>query len=371
MNIKTIGIVGGGQLGMMIAIEAKKLEYKVAILDPNENCSAKGIADIFFAYDYSNIEGIKKLNKISDIVTYEFENVDENILYEYIDSKKLVQGIKSLQISKNRKKEKNFLNSINVPTTNFMTINTFDDFKKAIKTYDYKCVLKTCVDGYDGKGQCVINSKNYDEKEIVSLIENGECILEKLVNINKEASVIIARNVSGDIVYLPIAENINESGILSKSIVPARLNNEIQDKILMYAKLIAKEIELVGVMGVEFFIDENNNILVNELAPRVHNSGHYSLDGCSINQFYLHLLALMDVSLKQENIFVTTPCVMVNCLGQHYEKAKLECLKHLNWHPYFYKKDKCKFNRKMGHINIVGTDIESILLEVDNTNIWK
>lgn len=370
MNYKTLGIIGGGQLGMMIAKEAKNLELKVIILDPNKECSASQYADVCLDYPFNSVEGMQKMNKLADIVTYEFENINEEILSKYIDNEKLVQGINALQICKNRAKEKEFLVSNNIPIADFKIINSYEGFLIEASDFNYNCVLKSCLEGYDGKGQIVITSKKYDEEKVKNIISKGYCVLEKLVSIKHEASIMVARNKKGDVVVLPVSENINENGILIKSIVPARLNNKLIKDMEVVAKKIATSIDLIGVMGVEFFIDNNDELLVNELAPRVHNSGHYSLDGCSVNQFYLHILALFNETLDQNDIYAIGHCVMVNCLGQHYEAAKLECLNHLNWHPYFYSKGMCKQNRKMGHINIVGNDVNSIIDEIEKTKIW-
>ncbi|MFB4475676.1 ATP-grasp domain-containing protein, partial [Oceanobacillus caeni] len=220
---QTIGIIGGGQLGRMMAMEARYMGYKIAVLDPTPNCPTAQVADVQITAPYDDMDAIKQLTDISDVITYEFENVDLEAA-TYIESKgKLPQGSYALEVTQNREKEKMLMRNLNLPTPKFAIVTNADDCEKALKDFTYPAVIKTCRGGYDGKGQLKLNSQ-IDLQEALAFAEkNGHCIIEEWIPFDKEISVIFTRSASGDMTYFPISENEHRDHILYKTTVPANI----------------------------------------------------------------------------------------------------------------------------------------------------
>lgn len=367
---KTIGIIGGGQLGQMMALSAKYGGMKVITLDPTPNCPCGQVADEQIVAEYSDVKAIEKLAEKSDVLTYEFENVDLRALESVAKKVAVPQGTNLLYITKHRLREKNFLKETGCQTAPYLPVKNMTYLKDAIEKIGYKCVLKTCEGGYDGHGQVVLKDEtDLNNPEIKEILGTKDCILEGWVNYLVEASVMVARNASGDISVFPVSENYNADEILHISIVPARISADIYEKAQKIAKRIAEAIDLRGILGVEMFILKNGDIYINELAPRPHNSGHYSIEACNFSQFDIHDRAVCNWPLPK--IKLLSKVVMVNVLGQHVQGVRNIIPKKPDWHFHDYGKDENHYNRKMGHVTILTDDIEKTLMEINETHIWK
>ncbi|MGI1803499.1 5-(carboxyamino)imidazole ribonucleotide synthase [Limosilactobacillus reuteri] len=364
----TIGIIGGGQLGQMMALDAKQTGMKVVILDPTPHCPAGQVADEQIVAPYADTKAIEKLADKADVLTYEFENVDLNALEDVQDRVYLPQGTNLLYTTKNRLREKNFLRQAGVKTAPFMAVHTSAELKDAVKKIGYPAVLKTSEGGYDGHGQEVLRNKD-DLDKCAPILATGDCILEGWVPFNRECSVMVGRNEDGEITAFPVSENIHHDEILHLSIVPARISSELQQKAQKIAVQIAQAINLRGILGVEMFVTDDGEIYINELAPRPHNSGHYSIEACNFSQFAIHNRAICNWPLPQVELL--KPVVMVNVLGQHIDGVRQQIQKKANWHFHDYGKAEVRHNRKMGHVTILTDDIEATLAEIDNTGIWS
>ena len=363
----TIGIIGGGQLGQMMALDAKQTGMKVIILDPTPNCPAGQVADEQIVAPYADTKAIEKLADKADVLTYEFENVDLNALEDVQDRVYLPQGTNLLYTTKNRLREKNFLRQAGVKTAPFMAVHTSAELKDAVKKIGYPAVLKTSEGGYDGHGQEVLRNKD-DLDKCAPILATGDCILEGWVPFNRECSVMVGRNEDGEITAFPVSENIHHDEILHLSIVPARISSELQQKAQKIAVQIAQAINLRGILGVEMFVTDDGEIYINELAPRPHNSGHYSIEACNFSQSPIHNRAICNWPLPQVELL--KPVVMVNVLGQHVNGVRQQIQKKANWHFHDYGKAEVRHNRKMGHVTILTDDIEATLAEIDNAGIW-
>ncbi|MCC5895399.1 MAG: 5-(carboxyamino)imidazole ribonucleotide synthase [Alkalibacterium sp.] len=366
----TIGIIGGGQLGRMMAFSAKERGYRIAVLDPTPDCPTAQVADWHIEAAYDDLDALKELAERSDVLTYEFENVDAETIDRVQNEVNIAipQGTDLLLITQNRLSEKDFLKKAGIPIASYAKIETKADLIDAISTLGYPCVLKTIRGGYDGKGQSVLKSDS-DIAEAVSLLGNGICVLEEWVSFKKELSIMVARNESGQVVTMPVSENIHYDNILLKSIVPARVSDETLNEARLIAETIAEKMALVGVLGVELFFTESGEIYANELAPRPHNSGHYSIEACSDSQFDLHIRAICGYPLPEVELL--KPAVMVNILGEHFEKALELNSSQPKWHVHDYGKNGVKVGRKMGHVTILTDAIEETLRTIDETKIWN
>lgn len=366
----TIGIIGGGQLGRMMAFSAKERGYKIAVLDPTPDCPTAQVADWHIEAAYDDEKALKALAERSDVLTYEFENVDAETIErvrEQVDVA-IPQGTELLVITQNRLNEKEFLKNTGIPIASYAKIETEADVMDALEHIGYPSVLKTIRGGYDGKGQVVLNSES-DLNEALALLQKGVCVLEEWVDFDKEISIMVVRNGSGESVTLPVSENSHEDNILLKSIVPARVSDETVVEAERIAKVIAEKIQLVGALGVEFFLTASGDLYTNELAPRPHNSGHYSIEACTDSQFDLHIRAVCGYPLPKVELL--KPVVMVNILGEHLEQALELNETQPSWHVHDYGKKEAKTGRKMGHVTILTDDLAKTLKDIDETKIWN
>jgi len=356
---KTIGIIGGGQLARMMSLEAKAMGYNVAVLEPTPNGPCAQVCDIEIIGAYNDMEAIKKLAEISDVITYEFENIDYEALTYLEKNAYLPQGSNVLKVTQNRNFEKTAIKNMGIPVPEFHLINSLEELHSKVF---YPSVLKTTTGGYDGKGQVVLKSEADLPSEITQ-----ECILEEWMPYSKEVSVIVARSTSGETSVFPVSENIHVNNILHLSIVPARISKEVEAKAINCARKISEELNAIGLLGIEMFV-VNDEIYVNELAPRPHNSGHYTIDSCQTSQFEQHVRAVCGLPLG--DIKQHTPVVMVNILGQHMKDLNqyLPLLKNSKLH--LYGKADAVVNRKMGHVNMLG-DIETSLETIKKSEIWR
>lgn len=361
----TIGIIGGGQLGKMMAQSAKRQGYRVIVLDPQPDCPTSQVCDQQIVAGYDEPQALRQLAEQCDVITYEFENVDCDTIAQTLSPTLFPQGIRTLQVSQNRLAEKAFLTEQQIPVGAFQAVRSVQDLANAIEKIGYPAVLKTTRFGYDGKGQVVLKSEA-DLDKARQLAENQECVLEAWVHFEKEVSIMIGRNLNGDCSIFPVSENIHLNNILHLSIVPARISPSLAEKVQACAEKIANALNLVGMLGVEFFVTENE-VYVNEIAPRPHNSGHYSIEACNFSQFDTAIAAVLNLPMPK--IRLNSPVVMVNVLGQHQQAVYAEKARQPQWHFHDYGKHESKHNRKMGHITILG-EIETSLNAITQTQIW-
>ncbi|WP_394235695.1 5-(carboxyamino)imidazole ribonucleotide synthase [Niallia oryzisoli] len=364
---QTIGIIGGGQLGRMMALAAKAKGFRIAVLDPTEDCPCGQVADITITGEYSDLDSIKKLADVSDVITYEFENIDAACLQWLNEHTYVPQGVKLLEITQDRTKEKAAIQHAGVEVAPYAVIETKEDITKYLKELGLPAVLKTARGGYDGKGQFVIRTEE-QAAEAAELLKAGTCVLEKWIPFEKEISVIICRNGNGEHAVFPVGENIHRDNILHETIVPARINEESKKSAIQKAIQLAESFQLVGTLAVEMFLT-SDGIYVNELAPRPHNSGHYSIEACETSQFEQHILAVCNWPLGSTELL--KPAVMVNILGEHQEAVIEKIPEVKDWKIHLYGKKEAKYKRKMGHVTILSHSIETALTEIEESGIWQ
>jgi len=345
MSDITLGIIGSGQLGSLLCQAAKKLNIKTVIISDDEQGPAKNYSDQFIFAKYDNIDKVKEFIGKVDIVTYEFENIPIEILKSIDQEKKVLPKPDINKIIQNRKLEKSFANDLGIKTTEWAFIKSAYDVKQNKKLLPG--ILKTNTLGYDGHGQFVLNSLSDIKKDWCF---TKDYILEQKVDLKKEISVVITRFKNGEhYIYEPI-ENIHKDQILKYSKIPADIKSETYKKSQDSAKLIAEKLDYIGTMCVEYFIDQNNNLLLNEIAPRVHNSGHLTINAFNVSQFENHIRAVCE--LKKVEVKKIANAEMKNILGIEIEEYRK---KEYKSEEYFfdYRKKIVKNKRKMGHLTIL------------------
>jgi 5-(carboxyamino)imidazole ribonucleotide synthase len=341
-----IGIIGGGQLGMMMAEEAKKLNHSIVSLDPNRNSSILLYTDCHISKQYDDEEVLQYMSETCDVITYEFENVNYMKLSKY--GNMIPQGTEALKISSNRILEKEFAKSLEINVPKFVQV-------KSLKDIFTPCIIKTSTGGYDGKGQIKITSKEQIDR--IENIDKINYICEEFINFDYEISVIATRDKYGNVVFYPIPINKHKKGILFVSIVDGKIPEKVQEQAINFTKKIIEKLDYVGTLAVEYFV-KDNTVIFNEFAPRPHNSGHYSLDGCDVSQFKNHILAITGQKVIAPKLKHTT--IMINVLGQnkrYYDKARM----FENVKIYDYNKRSTLKNRKIGHINIIDKQDEKAI----------
>lgn len=364
---QTIGIIGGGQLGRMMALAAKASGFNIAVLDPTPNCPCGQVADIEITAQYNDLQALQELADVSDVITFEFENINGAALEWLKQHTYIPQGSELLKISQNRIIEKASITQAGVEVAPYAVIQSVSDLYEQVDNIGYPSVLKTATGGYDGKGQLVLKSKE-DIEQAIEILNHGDCVLEAWVPFVKEISVIVTRNVNGETKVFPVAENIHRENILYQSIVPARISKQTEDTAIEKAILIANSMKLVGTLAVEMFVTEEEKIYINELAPRPHNSGHYTMEACETSQFEQHIRAVCNWKLADTTLL--KPVVMVNILGEHMEPLLKKIPELSNWKIHLYGKSEAKVKRKMGHVNILRKTTDDALNEAERSHIW-
>ena len=346
MSDITLGIIGSGQLGSMLCQAAKKLNVKTVVISDDKQGPAQNYCDQFIFSKYNDQTKIKDfINKV-DFVTFEFENIPIDILKSIDKEKKVYPKPDTNEIIQNRKLEKTFVNDLGIRTTEWALIKKAEDVSKNKKLLPG--ILKTNTLGYDGHGQFVLNSLNDIKKDWCF---TADYILEKKVNLKKEISVILTRFQNGAIsIYAPI-ENVHENQILKHSKIPAEINDKITSEALQSAQKIAEHLDYVGTMAVEYFINQNNDLLVNEIAPRPHNSGHLTINAFNVSQYSGHVAAVCNLKIIPPGI-ICKSAKMINILGKEIEEYRS---KTFNENEFFfdYGKKEIKDKRKMGHLTIL------------------
>jgi 5-(carboxyamino)imidazole ribonucleotide synthase len=364
----TIGIIGGGQLGRMMALAAKAQGFRIAVLEPTSDSPCGQVADIEIIGAYDDREAIGKLAEVSDVITYEFENIDADTLEWLCDQANVPQGPRLLTITQDRIKEKAAIQQAGVDVAPYEVVNSLEDLFLKVTTIGYPAVLKTARGGYDGKGQLVIREQR-DLSKAEPLLQHGPCVLEKWIPFEKELSVIVTRKLDGETTFFPVAENIHKENILDTTIVPARISRVLQSEAVQLAKKVADSLQLVGTLAVEMFLTSDGTIYINELAPRPHNSGHFSIEACETSQFEQHIRAICNWPLG--NTGLLKPAVMVNLLGEHLENLYTEIPTLNDWKIHLYGKKEPKTKRKMGHVTILRESVEAALAEINGSSIWE
>ncbi|TVP84438.1 MAG: 5-(carboxyamino)imidazole ribonucleotide synthase [Alkalicoccus sp.] len=364
----TIGILGGGQLGRMMALSAREMGYRIAVLEPKADSPCGMVADEEVIASYDDTKGAAGLAASCDVLTYEFENITAETARYLEETMYLPQGSELLKISQDRLREKEQLRSFDIPVVPYEAVYTLMDLKEAVEKITLPAVLKTTRGGYDGKGQYVLTEDEDIEKSWQGLKGKGPFVLEQKINFDTEVSVIITRSVHGEVSIFPTAENIHRGGILHQTIVPARISSEAEQRAEMLARRFAESIGLIGTLAVEMFVT-GDTVCVNEIAPRPHNSGHYTINACETSQFEQHIRALCGWPLG--SVQLLKPAVMVNLLGEHVD-AYLEHHRRLPpAHVHLYGKDEAKKGRKMGHITFLTDTQEELIKLIDESEIWN
>jgi 5-(carboxyamino)imidazole ribonucleotide synthase len=352
----TLGIIGGGQLGRMLSQAANRLGFNVVILDPQENSPAGRVSQGQIVAAYDNPTALQVLGKTCQAVTFEFENVPARSVEILIEAGcQVAPGPRALAVAQDRVDEKSFLNSIKVPTTAFAAIDDLDTLRAAVASLGAPALLKTRRQGYDGKGQAWIKT-NSGAARAWAAIGAQPAILEAKADFVRELSVICARGRDGDIAVYPLSENTHAGGVLKTTLAPARVTSQTKAQATRIAKKILEGLDYVGVMGVELFEMPGGRLLVNEIAPRVHNSGHWTQDGCVCDQFEQHVRAVAGWPLGPTSAHARIE--MTNLLG-----SEIKAWKALAADPavriHFYGKREAKPGRKMAHINRILPPVRS------------
>jgi 5-(carboxyamino)imidazole ribonucleotide synthase len=339
-----LGIIGGGQLGSMLCQAAKKLNIKTIIYSDDVESPAQNFCDEFISSEYSNKDKIYEFAKKVDVITYEFENIPYDTLNELNKLKPVSPKPSVNRLIQHRLAEKDFINKLNIRTTRYVHVESKEDL---LPLGDFlPGILKTTTMGYDGKGQFPIN--NLDQIDSLNINFENEYILEKLVKLKKEISVIITRFSNNKYeIYEPI-ENTHEDQILRHSKIPAEISEKLSEQSKEWAILIAEELKYIGTLCVEFFIDRNDNLYVNEIAPRVHNSGHLTINAYNVSQFENHVRAVC--SLDQISLKKISNAEMINLIGDQIVKYRDNPKVNDNQFLFDYLKKDIKEKRKMGHL---------------------
>lgn len=358
-----IGIVGGGQLGKMLCLQAKKMGLFVTVLDPTPNCPAASVCDEQIVADFKDENAIRQLASKSNVLTYEIELANSKILSE-LEQTGLVVNPKpaTLHLIQNKLRQKNFLLSHTLPLPTFKAIHSLEDLKNALSDFNFHAMLKISEDSYDGRGNVELTAEtNLDE--LYSRLAEKELFVEEWIDFEKELSVIAARNENNEIAVYPVAENQHWESILDQTIVPARISDTVAQKAQSVARQVLEHLSGAGVFCVELFLTKQNEILINEIAPRVHNSGHYSIEACQTSQFEQHLRAILNWPLGSTQLVQNA--VMVNILGKKTGVFELNGLSRVLQIPgtalHVYGKYESKPKRKMGHVTIVDSNLENAL----------
>lgn len=352
----TIGIFGSGQLGRMLAIEARKMGYLVGTFSPRPKNTPTGqIADFEISADYLDLDAVKSFAEKTDVITYEFENVPSKTIKAAAEFSIVHPKGEVLHTTQNRLREKTFLSENSFPVVNFRHIKTLEDLQKAVVEIGTPCVLKTAGFGYDGKGQTKIKSFEDCGKAFENL-DGKESVLEEFIVFEKEVSVICARDAKGNFADYGVIENEHANHILDVSFAPADVSGKTQKEAIEIARGIAEKFGYVGTLCVEFFLTKNEKLIVNEIAPRPHNSGHLTFDSaCATSQFEQQLRAVCGLPLGATEFY--KPAAMANLLGDLWQNGEpdwTKVLKNKNVKLHLYGKKEARSGRKMGHLTTNG-----------------
>ena len=355
----TLGVLGGGQLGRMFCVAARTMGYRVVVLDPDPVCGAGLIADEHIQADYTDLSALEDMAKQCDVITLEFENIPSQSVRFIADKTTVFPVAESLEIAQNRDLEKQFAQKAGLQPVPYYALLNEEGLQRSADEIGFPAILKSNTLGYDGKGQFVVNdftelSAAYKE------VGRVDCVLEKKINIRCEVSAIVARNANAELASFPVSENQHRNGILHMSIVPARVSDEIAQLAIENASILADAMSYVGILAVEFFVSDDNVLYFNEMAPRPHNSGHYTKDACVTSQFEQQVR--MMCGLKPGDTRLMSPVVMVNMLGELWPPKWTDIFVQNNIKLHLYGKTEARPGRKMGHFNVLAEDVGAALV---------
>lgn len=355
---QTIGIIGGGQLGRMMAIAARYNGYRIIVLDPTPNCPTAQVSDEQIVAPYDDMDAIKELTEKSDVVTYEFENVDLEAARYIEEQGKLPQGAYALQITQNREAEKTLMRDAGLPVAPFSIVKTGDEVRRALEETNFPAVIKTCTGGYDGKGQLKLESVADVEAAVQFVEQGGTFIIEEWITFDTEISVVFTRSLDGHITYFPLAQNEHKDHILHITYAPAAVSHTVKEKALKAAKTLAEKINVVGTFAIEMFV-KDDDIYINEMAPRPHNSGHYTIEACNVSQFSQHIRAICGLPLP--GIKQLQEAMMFNVLGEDMPRALAAMTQLPEASVHLYGKAEAVEKRKMGHVTFTADTFGELL----------
>ncbi len=351
---KILGIIGGGQLGMMLTEAAKKIPNEISrviVLDPTKNCPAAQVGADQIIADFHDEKAIKELAQRSDLITYEIESGNSDALKKLESTTPINPSPETLRIIQDKLLQKEFLSKNNIPVGDFVKIDSISDLENHAKHFGFPNVLKARRDSYDGRGNFLIKSEN----QIQTAYEyfTTPVMLEKFIEFKMEVSVIACRSITGEILSFPVVENIHEDNILKITLAPARLDEDVKQKCQEIARNTMSVLKGAGVFGIEMFVTKKNEVLINEIAPRVHNSGHHTLQSSKTSQFEQHLRAILGLKLGSTDLVY--PTIMYNILGPKDFTGPYEepVINHENIFLKMYGKKLSKPKRKLGHVNFV------------------
>ncbi|MFW5899196.1 MAG: 5-(carboxyamino)imidazole ribonucleotide synthase [Jiangellaceae bacterium] len=357
----TIGILGGGQLGRMMVLAGRRMGYRFRTLDPTPDAPCGQVSDAQVVAAYDDLAAARSLAERCDVVTYEFENVNAEVARDLQASGHLPQGAELLRITQHRLREREALRTLDVPVAPFAAVQDRASLLAAVRHTGLPAVLKRAEGGYDGRGQWVVADEAALERAYAGAApQGGTFVLERFVPFAKEVSVIAARRHGGQIETFPVTENLHRDGMLHLSVAPARVSEAVRAEADALARRIAARLEVVGTLAVEMFVTAEDRLWVNELAPRPHNSGHYSLDACLTCQFEQHLRAVCDLPLGSPRLL--SPAAMVNLVGDdvaHLPALARRLAPEAKLH--LYGKKEARPGRKMGHVTALGDSVAQCL----------
>lgn len=354
----TVGVFGSGQLGRMFAIEARKMGYRVHTFSPESDTPTGQVSDFEIVAEYEDLDAVKQFAEAIDVVTFEFENVPFETVKKAAEFVGVFPRGEVLHIAQHRLREKTFLSENNFPVTDFRHVKTLEELKSAVAEIGAPAILKTAGFGYDGKGQARIRSSE-DCQTAFEKIGGNEAVLEAFVDFEKEVSVVAVRDFQGNFADYGVIENRHENHILDVSFAPAFVSEKIRKEAVEIARGILDKLEVVGVMTVEFFLTKDGKLLVNELAPRPHNSGHLTIDACVSNQFEQQLRAVCNLPLGSTEFY--KPSAMANLLGDVWQNGEpnfAESLTNKQVKLHLYGKSEARHGRKMGHLTALAETAE-------------
>lgn len=350
-----LGILGGGQLGKMFAVAAQTLGYRVTVLDPDPECPAHSVCHRHIIAEYDDVGALDSLRSSCAAITTEFENVPAQSLRYLAQTTMVRPSADAVAIAQNRASEKQFLMDCGFATARFQVVNDPAALRIALDDIGFPAIVKTSIFGYDGKGQYRVYSIA-EALDAFADAKNQSCVIEEWIPLKNEISVLLARNFNGETVTYPVAENIHSNGILDMTVAPARISDDLARQAVAIAERIAMELKYCGVLAVEFFVLQDDRLLVNEIAPRPHNSGHYTLDACVTSQFEQQVRALCDLPLGDPA--PVHAAAMVNLLGNLWDPepdwSRLLCARSTKLH--LYGKREARPSRKMGHYTSLAAD---------------
>ena len=355
----TLGILGGGQLGRMFTMAARTLGYRVIVLDPSADSPAGRVADAYWRAAFDDERTLEQLGRACAVVTTEFENVPAQALRLLSSWCTVRPHAAALEITQDRIREKRFIRKIGLATAPFVVAQSPEDLIAGFTELTPPLMVKRAVFGYDGKGQVEVHTPDQAQAAF-AVLQGVPCVLEEKVALVREISVVLGRTSNGETVFYPVVENIHDHGILSMSLCPARIEPQVQHTVYEMAGRLAQALEYCGVMAVEFFETQAGKVLVNEIAPRPHNSGHYTLDACITSQFEQQVR--MVCGLAPGSLRLLSPVAMINLLGDLWHAgtpdwSKVLC--HANAKLHLYGKVEARPGRKMGHFCVLDEDLDA------------